>query len=422
MKNKLLLCTSLLMVLFSGCAVTQQDVKTKEHILTPVDKSVNSTKSGYEKTTFFFKDIYSSIEDNFSSFKSSMIENPFGHLLLSDEYILENRKELVIWNTKNYDNEKYILKRYLKEKDIKLDYRGLSQADKLSYLNDYYFDLFKTDYENKVKRKYPKPKFDEFISDRENKNRFDEYNLNMLEASNTWLLNMNETKIQVAQKALSTLFGNPRVTNITYNPNSEKLYMTIKSSKNNFERKVYLKVEPDLARKMKNNKSNLKPIILHKLSDKELEFIGINISYNDKNLIAVISDETYIRERIILVSNDKLDLEKENLTYYDIAKDITPPDWYNNLENEENAIIGYGMSLNEKDAKSNAIQDINQTLSVNVKSETKFEKQIDGDQISKVGKSTVELKTKRIELKGIVSLKSQKKDNLWFVAMKYTKN
>ncbi|MFA9374750.1 MAG: hypothetical protein ACERKK_11410, partial [Poseidonibacter sp.] len=127
MKNKLL-TISLLMVLFSGCAITEQAVKTKEHILTPVDKSVNSTKSGYEKTTFFFKDMYSSIEENFSSLKSTMIENPFAHLLLSDEYILENRKNLVIWNSKNYDNEKTILKRYLKEKDIRLNYKGLSQA------------------------------------------------------------------------------------------------------------------------------------------------------------------------------------------------------------------------------------------------------------------------------------------------------
>lgn len=421
MKNKLL-SISLLMVLFSGCAITEQAVKTKEHILTPVDKSVNSTKSGYEKTTFFFKDMYSSIEENFSSLKSTMIENPFAHLLLSDEYILENRKNLVIWNSKNYDNEKTILKRYLKEKDIRLNYKGLSQAAKLSYLNDYYFDLFKKDYENRVKRKYKKPKFDEFISDRENKNRFDEYNLNMLEATNTWLLNINETKVQVAQKALSTLFGNPIVTNINYNPNAQKLYMTVKSTKNNFERKIYLKVEPDLARKMKKYKSSLKAIVLHKLSDKELEFIGINISYNNKNTIAVISDETYIRERIKLVSNDKLDLEKENITYYDIAKDITPPDWYGISDEDENVVIGYGSDFDETKAKNKALQSIQQTLSVRVSSETTLVKQMHGDVISKSAQSKINVKADETELKGVTLYKTVKKDNLWFVAMKYTKN
>ncbi|MFA9374624.1 MAG: hypothetical protein ACERKK_10755, partial [Poseidonibacter sp.] len=241
-------------------------------------------------------------------------------------------------------------------------------------------------------------------------------------ATNTWLLNINETKVQVAQKALSTLFGNPIITNINYNPNAQKLYMTVKSTKNNFERKIYLKVEPDLARKMKKYKSNLKAIVLHKLSDKELEFIGINISYNNKNTIAIISDETYIRERIKLVSNDKLDLEKENITYYDIAKDITPPDWYGISDENENVVIGYGSDFDETKAKNKALQSIQQTLSVRVSSETTLVKQMHGDVISKSAQSKINVKADETELKGVTLYKTVKKDNLWFVAMKYTKN
>lgn len=419
-KSLVLACTSLLF--FTSCALKESAVKTKDTIMTPVDKTTNLVEESYEGVSHFFSKISSSVSNGSSSLKNSLVDNSFSKYLFSDEYIIESRKDLVVWKNFNNQNEKTILKNYLKQKKINLSYKELSINTKLQLLNDYYFDLAQNAFKESIQRKYPKPKFDPFLTNRQNVNNFDEYNLNIYKANNIWERKLYHTKRLVLGSSLSSLYGNTKMKVINYNPYKDRLYIRILSSKNGFKQNGYLKLDSNTARALKEQR-NIRPKVYFELDEKEFKLSGASLRFRGKGYLIYFSDENYIRDnKIVLNTNSKFDLKKEEINYQEIPKNINPPSWYTKIESSDDTIIGYGLSVDEKEARNNALQNIIQTISVKVSSKSSFEKKMSGDIITKKANKQINVVSDYTKLEGTKLLKTQKKDGLWFVAIEYKKS
>jgi hypothetical protein len=194
--------------------------------------------------------------------------------------------------------------------------------------------------------------------------------------------------------------------------------MTIKSSRGEFIQKIKFKVDSKTALSMRKNKTNIYPVVYFTLVKNSLKLIGVSVKYKNKHFLAKLTDKTYKYNTNIKFKSEKLDLKKLNIDYKIVSKDIQPPSWFYNLTNGDK-IIGYGMGDSEQEAKNFALKEIAQSLEVNIKAESLSTKKSDGSNFSSKSSQKVKISTKNKKLKGTKTIKSQKKDGVWFIAVSY---
>ncbi|RLA73473.1 MAG: hypothetical protein DRG78_22560 [Epsilonproteobacteria bacterium] len=410
---------SIALSLFTACASKQEIIKTKDTTLISYDEKAYAVKNSYQDSKQFVKKSYSTVTNYFNNTSDDFYENSFIQFISSDETILEKRKNLIIWKDGNSKNSSYIIKNYLKNNKKDVDYKGLNLAQKMKILNDYFFNMKQKEYLAKFTTQYKKPNFDEYKTDRENIEVVNNYNYQLSRSKYEWENNLQEIKKEIAQNILSSLYGKPTISNISYDPNNQLIYMQINSQRESFSQKVSFKVLPEYAKTIKNNKRSLLPKVYFKFENNEITLIGSSVMLKKKEYLANFTNKLYQRENTLTLSNNnKLDLKKLNVNYKINATDIKNPEWFYNLP-EEGKIIGYGTGETESAAKNSALNNIAQTLEVDVKSDISINKKSDGSQYSSRTKQNINVSSKSKKLKGTKTIKSQKKDGIWFIAVSY---
>lgn len=404
---------------FIGCAATNTIVEKKDNAMITVDENQHIVKNKYQDSKYLVTKTFSSISNYFTEVKTDLYENEFVQFVTSEDTILENRKNLVIWKRDSYLNPSTIIKDYLRENKKHLDYKGLALSTKIEILNEYFFKQKQEKYIKNFQRKHKKYKFDEFKSDRENIKAINEYKFALKVSKHEWDINLEQTKKEIASDVLSTLYGTPNVKFISYDPTNEKVYLLLSSSREKFSQKISLKAQPLLAKKMKRDINKFVPKVYFKFDNSNIVLIGASVGYNKKEYLTSFENEFYKRENTLKISSEtKLELNKLDIDYKVSSSNIEPPEWFYNLPKSDKT-IGYGMGDSKQEAKNSALKEIAEYLEVTVSSSTSTNKKRDGDMLSSKTSQDVKIKTGDKKLEGVTTIKSQKKDNIWFVAVSY---
>ena len=156
-----------------------------------------------------------------------------------------------------------------------------------------------------------------------------------------------------------------------------------------------------------------------KFDNSNIVLIGASVGYNKKEYLTSFENEFYKRENTLKISSEtKLELNKLDIDYKVSSSNIEPPEWFYNLPKSDKT-IGYGMGDSKQEAKNSALKEIAEYLEVTVSSSTSTNKKRDGDMLSSKTSQDVKIKTGDKKLEGVTTIKSQKKDNIWFVAVSY---
>jgi len=409
-KKTFLLSTSLSFVIFSGCAVVDKT-------LAPVDSAVNDTKNIYHDTANYVDSSYQNVSNSVSNTKSDLYESTIVKFFLKDESILENREEnFVKWFRDSRYNGTYIIRKYLKAEKSTVKEDDLELADKMEILKKHFFDILKKEYIVEFQKKTPKVKYDEFLTDRENIEKIYTYKLALKEYEHQWNLNLDKTRKKVASMILSTLFHKPKMNFVSYDPESEFIYVSIESKTGQFKENFKFKIDQDAARTMKTKLSSAKPAVYFSINSDNLEVVGASITFEKDIYNAERTKDTYIKQNTIVFSNDTIDLKEQDVQYTKIVQNITPPSWFYNLE-EDN--IGYGQGKNQKDAKIDAFGEIAQSKKAVVESSTQVNKKLSGSLLTKDINNKTNVQSEKVIIENSKTIKSEKKDGIWFVAVKY---
>ena len=396
--------------LFSGCA-------TFDKAVAPMDSALNDTKVIYHDTSNYLDSSLNTITNKVTDTKSNLYETSLIKLFISDDDIIKNREENFIkWSSHTKYNSTRIIKKYLRNKKISVNEKELLLSDKMQILKEYFFEILKKEYISKFERKHPKVKFDMFLTDRENIEKIYQYKLALKESEHQWDINLDKTQKKVASLIISTLYGKPSMKFISYDPYEDEIYLSIKSNKENFDQKIKVKVDDKDAKKIKRDIRYIKPTVYFKLDNNNLELVGSSIQYRQKRYVAEFTDTTYYRKSSIVFSSDKIDLKEQDVEYTTIVQNITPPRWFYKLEEKR---IGYGQGKNEKDAKADAFSNIAQSIKVVVNSNFTTKKNISGSIFTKSLKSDTNIKANDITIENSQVVRLEKKDGIWFIAIKY---
>ena len=406
--------TKLLFSLFflSGCAVI-------EKTLEPVDKVTNSVTSSYNSVSNATTETMNNVGNNVSTLTSTLYETSLVKLFSKNEEILKNREEnFVKWNDRSRYNAKRIIKKHLRQNDIKVKENELELSQKMEILKNYFFDILKDKHLKQFRSKHKKVTFDKFLTDRENIENINKYKTALTESEHQWNINLHKTQKKVAKLVLSTLFANPKIKFLSYDPYNEEIFLSVTSNQNGFKQKVKFSIDKELAKQLEHKIKYIKPSVYFKFNDDSLEFVGITVIYKKKPYHTTSIDSAYVRQSDIVFTSDKINLKKEDIKYTEVLKNITPPDWFHKIDDTDKK-IGYGQGKDEKEAKADAYKNIAQSIKVTVNSNFSSQKKISGSMYSKSAKSKVDLKVEDIDIKNSKILELEKKDGIWFVAISY---
>jgi len=407
-------------IIISGCTTN----KAIDTVGVPYEKVSYKVKTKFNDSINYLDKQYSFFQEQLKGIKSNILENKFAQYIIPDSVILRNRKSFITWSQGSKIDQEKIAQKILKEKHISLSYKELKLTNKLALLNDYFFEEAKKNYLKAFAIKNPRPKYNDFLTQTGNIKVFNNYKLLLDKSKHNWKINLLKTRKKVAQKALSTLYGDIIVKNIEYDISEEKLHMQIHSQYNQFSQNISISVEAEKAKKMKKFFTKLKPSIYFSFKNETLSLVGISIYFEKENYLAQLSQENFIKKNtIILLTNDtKLNTTSLNIDYKRVIKNMKPPKWFYNLPEQTDAIIGYGSGYNKENAKTDAYRDISESLEVNIKSQSSIEKSLQGDLYGSKKYSKVDIKSKNITLQGTKILQSETKDGVVYIAILYKRN
>ena len=409
MKLKNIFFITIILIIFTGC--------------TAIENVKYSTKSTYKRVTHATDETLNKVSDNIDDIKSNYYENSFVKFFSDDETIFKNREENFIkWSKSSRYNADSILKAHLRKNKSKINPKNLTTENKIQILKDYFFKLAEKNHIKKFEKKYKKPKFDKFLTDAENLAVIHNYKLALADSKHEWKINLDKTIKNILGQVFSTLYNSPKVEFISYDPDDEEIFLAIKSTTEDFKEKIKLDLEKKLARNINTHISKVKPTVYFKLYDDKLAFVGINILYNKQMYIADIVENSYVRESNIVFVNDEINLKNLDIKYSNVIKDIKPPKWHRNIPVKKGTIIGYGEGISKDEAKAEARVEIRESIEVSIGSTFSKSSKEEGSIYSNNSNSNIQIKASEKSLKGSIVIKDEKKDGLWFVAVKYTKN
>ena len=245
--------------IFTGCGIVDKTVDTA---MAPVDSVGHTIDASYENTSSYLSKLKNKTSGYFSDLSHSTKDNSVGKLFFDDKDIQQGRENLIKWQ---YSNKRY----KDKEKEIsspkKFDifFKDLSMAAQDNYLAQF-------------NKKTPKPKFNEFLSDRENINIFNEYNLNLLKVKNQWNETLDQRRKEILSDTFNAVYGTPVVDFVSYDVYSEKVFLNIRSlTDETFKFVISFDADKQKAQKIKNNTANLAPVVYFKEDDDQINVEGI---------------------------------------------------------------------------------------------------------------------------------------------------
>ena len=390
---------------FGGCAGQEQLATGVGSVESQTEKASGETKKIYTDVKYETKKVLNSLGDGLNSIYSGILETSAAQIIVPDEYILKNRKNLIIWSN---DSKGVAYNRNLKT---------------LSDLTQFYFEEEKTKYKQNFLFKHPTPKFDKYLSDAKNLSNFYNYEIALSESKHEWDLQLDATRKKVVGKSLRAYYGKPKLQFITYNPNflSQKISFALESEKNDFKETISLKVDSDVAKKLEKNINNVKTYIYFNTDSKNnIELVGVSLKYGNEEYLAEITNNISIYKSELKVQGSQIDYTDQELDYALMNKEIKKPDWYVAYEKSDVAVgLGYHVTLEKARelARVNLAGKI-KGFQAKVTSENKKELQRTGDGVgtySQKYKTDVKIET-NVNFKAR-DIQEEKYNEIFFVAV-----
>lgn len=410
MKISILLFVS---IFAAGCAAVDKAMQ-------PVDKAVHGTESTAQSVSHSASETWNDMSEGASDIKAGLLDSSLIRFFMSDKAIAENReKNFVVWkNDSSYELET-VLKEALADEGIS-NVASVDTAGKMQLLKTYFFDEKKQQHSKRFSDAFQKPEFDEFLTDRENIEKIHDYKMALADAEHEWRLGLAETQKQVARLMLSTLYAQPVVNYVSYDPYKKEMFLSIESTNPGFKQQIKLDLNKKRAKKIKENLAKVKPFVFFDIDEQKLEFLGISLKYKKDFLGTELTDKSYNRQTNIVFTSEDISLKTLDVQYYNVIKNIQPPHWYNNLTAKESEIIGYGEGLSTEEAKKEAYNEIAMSLNTTVSSTIKSQQSVMGDTESSHFTLSTQQDVEKVSIKGSKVRKTEKKNGIWFVAISYT--
>lgn len=410
MKIQNIIKLSVIIFILSGCAMIDKT-------LAPVDSMINTTKSSYASISNSTDETVNDLSHSVGNFKADFYESSLVKFFSDDVEILKNREKYFIkWDNPSNYSSKRIINKYLRDNNSEIKENDLELSQKMNILKDYFFDLVEKEYIKKFESKHKMVKFDQFLTDRENIENIYKYKTALTQSEHEWKMNIHDTQKRVATLMLSTMYAKPSLEYLSYDPYDEEIFLLIKSQKNGFKEKIKFEVEKDLARVIKKNIRNLKPSVYYRVNDDKLELVAISTVYKGKTYLANVVDAAYSRKSDIAFTSKEINLKKLDVDYTEVIRDIKPPEWYLTLKEDS---IGYGQGMSVDEAKTNAYKNIAQSRRVKVNTQILLNDTQHGSVHSSSMKNKTNLESKDMVVENTRTVKEEKKDGIWFVAISY---
>ncbi len=402
---------------FIGCGAVV------DKALQPLDKATYAVEDTYTDITNTTSEWYDSAGDYFQDVGASYCSNSVVKFF-SDENstIACYEKYFVKWDGRyaNYDAKKIILtakRKWLMKSEnryITKDwYENLSTTQRLQILTQYFFEQLKKKYLEEFHKKHPKPKRDEFLTDRENLKKAYEYNLALKDLQHKWNLELNENAKIVAAKVFSAYYGTPLLEYKSYDPYEEEIYFKLHSSKEKFELALKKEVDKEQGKKLSAIASKLKPTVY--LTLKGFDVVGVVLRWRDLKMLVEVTDEIYTRDYDFVMDVGEVSMKNEEIRYKEMVKNFTPPPWFGTLKPKQNSYIGYGIGYTQDEAIANAREDLAAQKKIYIRSTYKSNTKVTNGKLSKEQSAKT---TQKVDAKIKVHIvKVEKKDSLWCVAV-----
>ncbi|KMT63965.1 hypothetical protein [Catenovulum maritimum] len=382
-----------------------------------VTETINDTKLAYQKVKNSTKEKLNTITSSKDKLSSEISENSLVRIFSDDASIIENREaNFVKWNSGSRHRTDNIYRQYIKKHKLNIAVADLELAQKMEILKLYFYEMLKNQHIQQFKNKHKKVQFDEFLTDSENINAIYDYKMALAESEHNWNINLPGTQKRVAELMLASLFGQPRVKYLSYDPDDEEMYISVRATTNNFKEKIKFEVTKEQARKIRSNLRNLKTAVFFNFDNNALELVAVHFQFGKKTYLTDIVDQAYVRQTNVKFEPVTISLQDEDVRYTEVIKNLIPPNWFYNLSGSN---IAYGQgrtkSLAEADANSFAAQ--SQKILVSGVSQLKQQKQ--GNHTSTQFEFSTQQKVQEVEVINRKIIKSEKKDGIWFVAVTY---
>ena len=338
--------------------------------------------------------------------------------VLSDDTIHSSRENFVPWATGSSKSAQEIFKHYYPN----INYLSLQEDKKLNLLFQHFMEQAQKEFLQDLQKRYPTPEFDQFLSDRENIRVFNEHSLNIRRAENEWERNLFQTKRDVMANVLAAYYGAPKVSDINYDGNNERLYFKVSSTYNDFASIVYLDEKSDKARTIYENIQNLQPVVYFQMQDEGLRYIGITALYQDNIYITHDSDENLVRDTYIVAQSSDIDLSSIDTGYRIIRQNITPPSWVYEPSKDPAHLWIYGTGASLDIAKENARVELANSISVEVSSQSQTRVYGDSSSVAREYERLSTQKSQEIVIEDSLFTKHEKKDGYYYVRMQYPKD
>lgn len=395
---------------------------TMDKAMRPVDSVTHGTESTYQSASNSVSETFNDLGEGTSRVKSGIMESSLGKLFMSDESIAEHREaSFVTWKNGSQHNLNKILHAGASESGI-ADPSALQTADKMKILKEYFFKLLKDEHARSFASQHKQPEFNEFLTDRENIKLIHDYKIAIAESEHQWRLNLSDTQKKVAELALSTLYGPPNIEYVSYDPYEEEIFFSVNSRDGSFKQKVKVEADKTVAQQMKSRIAAVETYVFFKFDNDVLEFVGINIKHQGTPYVCEVVEDTYSRQSDVVFTSEDISLASLDVQYYDVVKNVKPPEWFNTLPQQPGEIIGYGEGISKEDAKKEAFRDIAMSIRTTVSAKVESEKSVSGSTYARKFSSSSTQKVEDVEIEGSQVLKLEKKDGIWFVAIAHQRN
>jgi len=231
--------------------------------------------------------------------------------------------------------------------------------------------------------------------------------------------------------------------NFRYDAETQKLYFTIYSNRNNFKQNVVSTIPPNIAKKIKlqhsfkiipdisakNNKLILKGFkILEPQSNNIYQVYYTNKNYTPEMITLRIKGmkESIKKEISTYFKKFKqkdmpiVDTSKKEIWYIDVVNTINAkiPKWFSHPEQDK--IIGYGEGKTLEEAMANARKELAYMIKVKIHSKFESVKQIsDFKSFNEVKESIKQATDIKLNADDYTIYRQEKIDGIWYVGLKY---
>jgi hypothetical protein len=216
------------------------------------------------------------------------------------------------------------------------------------------------------------------------------------------------------------------IKDIEYDVEDEKLYFKIYSAQEKYEHQVYVNADVALGKKLKSNPNLIIPALYYYFNEDThaFEIVGTSFSFHKTDYMASLNQDMYVKQEQIIFVDPDMTLAQAQRQYVNLLKNRVPPIWYteDNIDFiDENNIVALGEGLSRDDAIANALVALNSKFGISVESITQIDKTSHNENFESSVSQSSKVEAKKRVIKEFKELRSETKDNIYYIAISHRK-